>query len=735
MGKNQSASNLTNVIQVSPTGNVLFVSGSTTLMSISSSGAITTTGVISGSNALSASYAANADTLDGLDSTVFTLTSSFNAQTASFTAFTASILAQTASLNSFSASILATTASLNLFSSSVLTFTGSAATRLGALEAATGSLYSYTSSLNLKTASFATTGSNTFIGTQTISGSVLQSGSFTTTGTIIAQTINVQTVTSSVIYSSGSNIFGNLLGDSQKFTGSVFITGSNIIANVGTACFSSQLCVGSSLVLGSNNAYALYLKDSAGNPKPVMATAGNTNLNFYNVCSTGKININNAADNAVLISIDNTGAACFASTITGTTIYGSTTVCSPVGYFSGCVGIGTIIPRDTFVVSGNGGAVLERFTGTDPYSGDLYFYSAKGTSTSPTTKANGDTAMGIRPRAYDGTSYLDVASIVSKIDGAVSTNVMSGNLIFSTNCGSTTLTERMRITSAGNVGIGTCSPSRKLIIQGGSTNAGLEILSTNGYRTAIIAGRGSSGTALDQGYFQMTDQGTAAVVLDTAGNSYVNGGNFGVKTTNPTSGLFQVGDAGITAQNTYFGSGQVRVGGGVDHGANTVFSVAPGVVTFDRPGVGGGALTINSSGYVTLPSQPSFLAAGISGQQDYTSSQVLVFGTTKHNVSSGYNTSTGRFTAPVAGRYLFDVNVYSYDSCAVAITIIINGSQWVPSDVVPLIYKPAIGSSVNLSTSIIFELAASDYVEVRSRSGYSSRVYMSHSHFSGQLLS
>ena len=184
------------------------ISGSLTVTgNIITSGSITISGSIA-----SASYASNADLLDGLDSTVFTLTSSFNAQTASFTAFSAS-------QNSFTSSILAQTASLNSFSASVLTFTGSASTRLGALE-------TYTSSLNNKTSSFATTGSNTFIGTQTITGSVLQSGSFTSTGTLTAQTLVVQTITSSVVYSSGSNIFGNTIANTQTFTGSVNITGS-----------------------------------------------------------------------------------------------------------------------------------------------------------------------------------------------------------------------------------------------------------------------------------------------------------------------------------------------------------------------------------------------------------------------------------------------------------------------------------------------------------------------------
>ena len=46
------------------------------------------------------------------------------------------------------------------------------------------------------------------------------------TGTVTAQTLVVQTVSSSVIYSSGSNIFGDELTDTQQFTGSVTITGS-----------------------------------------------------------------------------------------------------------------------------------------------------------------------------------------------------------------------------------------------------------------------------------------------------------------------------------------------------------------------------------------------------------------------------------------------------------------------------------------------------------------------------
>jgi len=63
-------------------------------------------------------------------------------------------------------------------------------------------------------------------GSAIITGSLNITGSITTAGTITATTLIVQTITSSIEYSSGSNIFGSKLTDTQQFTGSVGITGS-----------------------------------------------------------------------------------------------------------------------------------------------------------------------------------------------------------------------------------------------------------------------------------------------------------------------------------------------------------------------------------------------------------------------------------------------------------------------------------------------------------------------------
>ena len=109
------------------------------------------------------------------------------------------------------------------------------------------STYATTSSVNnliQKTGSYALTGSNYFSGSQVISGSI------TATGNITAQTLIIQTVTSSVLFSTGSNKLGSSLSNTQELTGSVGITGS--ISVNGAATFSSTgLFQGETLTIGS----------------------------------------------------------------------------------------------------------------------------------------------------------------------------------------------------------------------------------------------------------------------------------------------------------------------------------------------------------------------------------------------------------------------------------------------------------------------------------------------------
>jgi hypothetical protein len=119
------------------------------------------------------SYTASQNILNG----TYTLTSSFAAQTASFTAFTSSV---------------------NSFTASQLVLNGT----------------------------YATTGSNTFAGIQTVNSNLI------VTGSITAQTLIVQTITSSIDFVTGSTRFGSSLSTStHQFTGSLSVTGSVTFAN------------------------------------------------------------------------------------------------------------------------------------------------------------------------------------------------------------------------------------------------------------------------------------------------------------------------------------------------------------------------------------------------------------------------------------------------------------------------------------------------------------------------
>lgn len=239
---------LRNAIQVTDQG-VTFVSGSTTLMSISSSGAVTTTGVISGSNALSASFSLNSALLNGIGSVGF--------------ATTGALLEVSSSQQQISSSQQQISASL----------------------------------LNV-VANYATTGSNSFRANQSITGSLVVSS------TITAQTLVVQTVTSSIVYSSGSNLFGSALGDRQTFTGSVNITGS--LSVTGSAAFSSDVVLPYSKALAFNSISNQYITADSSN-----LYLGAANLARLTISSSGLVGIGTTSPNAKLHINGSTGSPTY----------------------------------------------------------------------------------------------------------------------------------------------------------------------------------------------------------------------------------------------------------------------------------------------------------------------------------------------------------------------------------------------------------------------------------------
>ena len=76
---------------------------------------------------------------------------------------------------------------------------------------------------------------------------------------------------------------------------------------------------------------------------------------------------------------------------------------------------------------------------------------------------------------------------------------------------------------------------------------------------------------------------------------------------------------------------------------------AAGPMTFQVNGDATTRMTIDSSGRVTMPNQPSFGVYRNAGA--VTANNVYVFNGYDYNTGTMYNTNNGRATAPVAGRY------------------------------------------------------------------------------------
>ena len=159
-----------------------------------------------------------------------------------------------------------------------------------------------------------------------------------------------------------------------------------------------------------------------------------------------------------------------------------------------------------------------------------------GTMTS--TFSVGDVAGAIQFSASDNTNFVPTALIEALIDGTTGTGDMPGCLVFSTTADGASLpTERMRIDSSGNVGIGTASPQELLELSASNNGitAGTAPNNTLRFNDADIST--ASGQPIGRLEFYGNDTGNENVVayIDArAGGS--SGGGFFVFGTSASAG-------------------------------------------------------------------------------------------------------------------------------------------------------------------------------------------------------
>ena len=340
---------------------------------------------------------------------------------------------------------------------------------------------------------------------------------------------------------------------------------------------------------------------------------------------------------------------------------------------SGNVGIGTTAPSGILhcvVDDTYGEAYFEIADASAGSDFGLKLQKARGTIGSKAIVQDDDRVGFIGFQGYDGSAYRYTAVIMSEVDGTPGSGDMPGRLTFKTvPDGSTTTAERMRIDSAGNVGIGQTSPEAPLHVGDDSGGTGYDTIaffqgsSTQENNVFIGAERASNNSTLI-GFKYVGDHSTSnyGYIMnwgDAPGDGIViaDGGKIGIGTTSPDSKL-DISGAGaqrLTIQSTDNDSVDIYLQRGSTTDGHGDFSLNNDAGLFHIQGHASDAtvtsLTITGGGSITMPLQPAFLAQPSTGQANIAIDEYvpIVWGSERED--KGGNFASNTFTAPVTGMY------------------------------------------------------------------------------------
>jgi hypothetical protein len=388
-----------------------------------------------------------------------------------------------------------------------------------------------------------TTTGNVGIGTTSpnakldVNGNAIVTGSLTVTGTITAQTLVVQTVTSSVSFITGSTRFGSTLSNTHQFTGSVGVTGSLTVNNnvlsvggtnvgIGTTSPTQKLEIDGNIKLTSGG----YLYGDGSSAYLVLTNANGSKLAYgssvYFEALAASANIRATSEN---INIFNNNGRI---TLSG----------------SGAVGVGTANPIAELHVSGSNTDSL--LLVASPGATSALFVSGSGFvgigTTSPAQELD-VRGSGFVAQFVSTNGNNNQVGFSNAADATIGYYIGSGGsnqLQFANSSGTVNM-----VISSSNVGIGTTSPDKKLRVTTG------DIKISNNYKYII-------GDTADADGITITSDGTtnnmliaqnnnAYIKITTSGASgdirffpntveqvvFKASGNVGIGTTTPTSSL------------------------------------------------------------------------------------------------------------------------------------------------------------------------------------------------------
>jgi len=135
-------------------------------------------------------------------------------------------------------------------------------------------------------------------------------------------------------------------------------------------------------------------------------------------------------------------------------------------------------------------------------------------------------------------------------------------------------------------------------------------------------------------------------------------------------------------------------------------------------GVQNDALVVQTAGQISMGKQPSF-RAGLTANQTVGNAATVTYQTTDHNIGNHFDTTTnvGRFTCPVAGRYLFGIAMGDGNNQGVSgiFALCKNGSRHY--DFMEGGLPSGVSGHYEKHGSVVVNAAANDYFDIRQISG------------------
>jgi hypothetical protein len=309
---------------------------------------------------------------------------------------------------------------------------------------------------------------------------------------------------------------------------------------------------------------------------------------------------------------------------------------------------------------------------------------------------------------YDGGTWIEASAASQAILVVYQYTATGGQTTFSG-------TDNNSLTLGYTVG------SALVTLNGVMLEVGSEVTATSG-TSVVLASGATAGDELNVyafSTFNLADVYTKAqsdarypqidtntLFVDTAND------RVGIGTSSPGSKLEVNAGSGANFRVAFGATNKSEVGNYSGTSGYQELQIASSPITFFTGDAGSGSATermrIDSSGRVAQPFQPSFVARV--NDTNYIATSPIPFSNEVFDVGSNFNTSTNRFTAPIAGKYVFYLNIYVYvlTSTFLSANLRVNGTSRQYTE----LNNPNSNQYMTLNTNAIFDLSAGDFVDV-----------------------